>query len=102
MTNSLGAAVLSFRISKHQNMIPDESPTIEQLVDRMSTDRVLATHIQGMLELRTEIELIQRLIIEQMTLDKTDEETKEFVKRLSERRLSLLAAMTADWRRRGE
>ncbi len=76
----------------------DESPTIEQLVERMSTDRVLALLITEILELRAEVELTQRLIIEQMTADKTGEEAKAFVKQLSERRMSMLAALTGEWR----
>jgi hypothetical protein len=75
-------------------MNPDESPTIEQLVERMPTDRVLALLIQQLLELQAEVELLREMVSGQPGMP--DE------KRIRERRISIASAIIGEWRARVE
>ena len=83
-------------------MNPNEPPTIEQLIERMPTDRTLALIINQMLELQAEIEIVRELITEQMTANLYEIETQAFEKRISERRIKLLAALSGKLRTKVE
>lgn len=76
----------------------EESPTIEQLVERLPTDRVLALLIHQLLELRAEVEIVRELVSEQMTVSLYEVEKEAFEKRIRERRMKLVAVLTGEWR----
>jgi hypothetical protein len=83
-------------------MNSEESPTIEQLVERLPTDRVLARLIHQLLELQAEVEIVRELISEQMTTGLYANEKEVFEKRIRERRMKLLAALNGEWRAAAE
>jgi hypothetical protein len=73
-------------------MQPEDSSSIEQLIEQMPTDRVLALLIQQILELQAEVEVLRELVASQPGMP--DEA------QIRRRRISILSAITGEWRAR--
>ena len=75
-----------------------EPRSIRKMIEQRSTDAVLAAVVEELLQLRTEFEINQRILLDLATRGMSDIERRRYELLVDKQRLDLLQAFVREWK----